>query len=280
MKLSTPQSWVKGKRATYLGYILIAVVVGLIVFLLRHPQYTAAIHGKKIAEQFGCFACHGPGGTGGIANPGSPDGQIPAWTGGTAMMYINNENEIKEWILTGLPQRLRMNKTVKADSINATPEIISEGKQLIQPPLITMPAFEKLLSDKQLLQLIAYFKAVSAYESPSTDKAKNGYAVALKLGCFGCHGPGGRVGSINPNSFKGYIPPWEGKDFAELVHDREELKEWISEGKISRVESNPIAQFFTKEQVIQMKAYKNVLKEGELDALVSYIEWVNSKTAN
>jgi hypothetical protein len=31
-------------------------------------------------------------------NPGSEEGTVPAWAGGTAMMYLQNEGEIREWI--------------------------------------------------------------------------------------------------------------------------------------------------------------------------------------
>ena len=46
---------------------------------------------------------------------------------------------------------------------------------------------------------------------------RTGYASAERLGCFRCHGPGGRGASRNPGGLKGYIPPWDGRDFAELV---------------------------------------------------------------
>ena len=78
----------------------------------------------------------------------------------------------------------------------------------------------------------------------------------------------------NPGSFKGYIPAWSGPDFAELVRDEDELRAWIREGRIQRLESNPVARFFTNRQVIQMPAYKAVLNAAELDAIVAYIHWL------
>ena len=33
--------------------------------------------GRAVAERMGCFACHGPGGTSPIANPGAAYGEVP-----------------------------------------------------------------------------------------------------------------------------------------------------------------------------------------------------------
>ena len=99
--------------------------------------------------------------------------------------------------------------------------------------------------------------------------------MASRFGCFGCHGPGGRIGSRNPRSFKGYIPPWHGKDFGDLVRNEDELRHWILDGKIDRFESNLLARYFTRRQVIQMPAYRSVLDDGEINAVVAYIQWLD-----
>ncbi len=138
-----------------------------------------------------------------------------------------------------------------------------------------MPAFADIISDRELEDLVAYYKAVAAFDKPS-GAARQGYRVASRLGCFGCHGPGGRVGAKNARSFKGYIPPWQGKDYAELVKNEGELRQWIVEGTTDRFESNPLARFFTQRQVIQMPAYGDILEEEELDALVAYIRWLQN----
>jgi mono/diheme cytochrome c family protein len=102
-------------------------------------------------------------------------------------------------------------------------------------------------------------------------------AGAGRLGCFGCHGPAGAVGTANPRSFKGYIPPWRGKDFAELVRNEEELKSWIMDGSIPRLRSNAIARFFTKRQVVQMPAYRDALSASELKDIMTYIQWLSQE---
>ena len=235
------------------------------------PRPTPAMRGYTLAQTLGCFGCHGPGGTGGVRNPGSEEGEVPAWDGGTAMMYVENEGEIREWILYGRPQRLAT-APGDADSIGTGNDRRLDTGESPDLPL-RMLAYRGVVSDNELEDLVAYYKAVSAIESLPPD-AREGLQSARRLGCFGCHGPGGRVGSQNPSSLKGYIPPWQGDDFSELVKNEMELRQWILEGKIDRFEGNPIARFFTRRQVIRMPAYERVVSDAELDALVAYIHWL------
>jgi len=252
----------KRTSVVLIGVLVLAGASLAVITYMRQPRPTPAQRGRQVAESFGCFACHGPGGTGGMPNPGSEEQQVPAWDGGTSMMYVENEQEIREWILDGHPKRLE-----KEHHHEETAE--NDGSLPIH-----MPAFEGVVSADEVNDLVAYYKAVAAFASPPAN-AREGYDVASRLGCFGCHGPGGRVGANNPRSFKGYIPPWHGADFNELVKNDEELRSWILDGGIERLESNPLARRFTGRQVIHMPAYRSTLREGELDALVSYIQWLN-----
>jgi len=229
-----------------------------------------AARGKMLAGKLGCFGCHGPAGLGGVANPGSDEEEIPSWDGGTPMMYVENEEESRERILYGKPKRMGGASPPGKDG-HTHGFNLSAGQPV---PPIGMPAYEHLLTEQDLEDLVAYFKTVAAYHTPPSEDAKTGYQTASRLGCFGCHGPGGRVGVANPGSFKGYIPAWLGDDFKELVRNEQELREWITHGRIQRLESNMAARQFTRRQIIQMPAYKSVMQPGELDALVAYIDWV------
>jgi mono/diheme cytochrome c family protein len=257
-------------------FILVAailVVIGGVTlaagFYVRTPRLTPELRGLAVATEMGCFACHGPAGTGGVPNPGSEEEDIPAWDGGNAMMYVKNEQEIREWILDGHPSRLAPGDGGEAGHSGHDDHDHPDGAF----PL-SMPAFKDVISDGDLEDLVAYYKAVAAFEDlPSA--AHKGYRIAARLGCYGCHGPGGRVGAKNPASFKGYIPPWRGRDFKELVKNDEELRQWILEGKIDRFESNPLARLFTKRQLIQMPAYRDIMSDDELESLVAYVHWLN-----
>ena len=59
-----------------------------------------------------------------------------------------------------------------------------------------------------------------------------------------------------------------------MVRTDDELRQWILDGKIDRLESNPVARYFTRRQVIAMPAYRDILETGELEAILSYIHWL------
>ncbi len=81
----------------------------------------------------------------------------------------------------------------------------------------------------------------------------------------------------NPRSFKGYIPPWRGADYSELVKSDDELRQWITDGTIDRFEKNPLARYFTGRQIIEMPAYEDRLEPAEIDAIIRYIAWLQEK---
>ena len=137
-----------------------------------------------------------------------------------------------------------------------------------------MPAYEDLLSDRELDDLVAYYLAVSGWAPDIPDAAFEGRKIASRLGCFGCHGPAGMGGVANPGSFKGHIPPWDGEEFKELVRDDEELREWILDGRIRRLWDNPVARRFLESQKTRMPAYREHVSDEEVSKMVQYIRWL------
>jgi hypothetical protein len=173
-------------------------------------------------------------------------------------MYVKSRGEVREWILYGAPR--------------------ARDPHLDPQRLISMPAYEKLLSSREVDDLVAYFLAVSGWDPEIPDAAFEGRKVAERAGCFGCHGPSGMGGIPNPGSFKGEIPPWDGEDFTELVRDDDELREWILDGRIRRLEQNPLARYFLEGQIVQMPAYRDSLSQEELARLVAYIRWLRERS--
>ncbi len=259
---------------------------------LRAPQLTPELRGYALAEELGCHGCHGPRGTGGVHNPragvAQTTGEIPAWDGGTAMMYVKNEDEIREWILDGRPWRLVLRDSLearaRADSDSASP-FPEPGRVDVRPrhlaasaPPVRMPAYRGVVDERQLEDLVAYYKVVAAFGADvdaMPDDARRGYQVARDTGCFGCHGPGGRLGAKNPRSFKGYVPPWHGPDFEELVRNETELRAWIEDGSIARITENRVGRWFVTRQVVKMPAYQGVLPDSSVDDVVAYINWLS-----
>jgi len=239
-----------GRRALYA--VCLFLLLGLLtISLIREPHQTSYLKGKKLAGEMGCFACHGPGGNGTVPNPEGDGGDVPPWSGGMAMMYLEKDEHIKEYILYGKRKDKEMSKG-----------------------LLQMPAYEGQLSEDELNDLTHYVKVVSNFFPKMPDDAIEGYDLSAKMGCFGCHGPGGYGGTKNPGSFKGVIPGWDGDDYEESVSNKEELREWILKGTIERFVSNPLAIYFLKKQILQMPAYMNSLKEEDIQKIETYINWM------
>ncbi len=216
-----------------------------------------ALRGEQVARRLGCFGCHGPEGEGGVADPLLPAGGIPGWAGGILQSYAKDSQEIREWILDGVPARLA----------KRPPEARPTG-------LVPMPPYRDLLSSEELEELMAYVLAVAEWDDGLPEAAYEGRALAHRLGCFGCHGPSGIGGMENPGSFKGVIPAWTGEWFADLVRDDDELRAWILDGKIPRFENDPLALHYLEGQRIQMPAYREHLSDAEVELLMAYVHWL------
>jgi mono/diheme cytochrome c family protein len=227
----------------------------------RHKDVSRVQRGWTVASEKGCFTCHGPGGLRGMTDPGHGLDEIPPFAGGLVSMYAQSEGEIREWILDGLPARIRNDP---------------EQMKLRANAVIRMPAWRRLLSDREADDLVAFVKAVSDFETPQDPKAAEGREVAARLGCFNCHGPQGRGSMPNVRAFKGYIPSWDGADFPDLARDDAEIREWILDGGTQRLRRSRLARFFTSRQPIQMPAYRGHLSPSDVDRLVDYIHWVRA----
>jgi len=246
------------KRAAVVLLVL-GLAGGAAFHYWRTRNVGAVQRGWTVAHEKGCFTCHGPGGIRGMPNPGYGLDEVPPFSGGLMTMYAENEAEIREWILDGLPRRVRNDP---------------EQMKLRENAVILMPAWRDLLSSRELDDLVAYVKAVSDFEIPQEEKAEEGRQVALKYGCFNCHGPQGRGSMPNVRAFKGYIPAWDGPDFPELARDDQEVREWILDGRCRRLNEHPVARWFLDRQPIQMPAYRGHVTDAEVDRMIDYIHWL------
>lgn len=236
-----------------------AVVALFVLQRMRRPNPGRVQRGYRVADTKGCFACHGPGGLRGMADPGHGLDEVPPLAGGLVTMYAKDEGELREWILDGAPRRIRDDPA---------------QWKLRERAVIQMPAWRGLIEGQELEDLVAYVKAVSDLETPQEEQAGAGRKTAERFGCFNCHGPQGRGNLPNLLSFKGLIPAWDGPDFTELARDEGEIREWILYGRPRRLQEQPAARFFLDRQPIKMPAYQGHVTDAELAELLAYIRWV------
>jgi mono/diheme cytochrome c family protein len=244
----------------------LGLIAGVLVLLLaagyagvrawRGRNVGPVERGFRIAQAHGCFTCHGPGGLKGYEDDGRV-GSVPPFTSEEVAAHAKTEDEIREWILDGMPRRMR-----------------DEPPEPGEPPVITMPAWRSVLSLRQVDDLVAYVVAVSDFGPAPEGEALAGRDAAATLGCFQCHGPQGRGSPPNPGSLKGYIPAWDGADYPELVKDDAELREWIRDGSPRRLREHRLASYFLEKQGVKMPAYRDRVKEEELAAIAAYIKWM------
>jgi len=215
--------------------------------------------GVRLAQDLNCFSCHGQLGTGGVPDPTATTGEVPGWSGGTWMMYVNSDEQIRQFILDGVSH-------VREDSAAAREERENMA--------IGMPAYRDHVSEGDLEDLVAAFKVLSRMAMPSAGTVeRRGYDVAARWQCFSCHGPAASGGLPNPGSFTGFIPGWYGADFDDLVSDRAEFDLWIREGTIPRLRDHSVASYFLRRQRIGMPAYDRISAE-DLDQLWAYAKWL------
>ena len=225
------------------------------------PALTPAERGRRLAERTGCLACHGPGGRGGVANPGRTDRTVPGF-GDDVMMFAKDRDAVREWIEDGVPRARAASVTWRAQRDRGT---------------LRMPAFERRLGARQIADLVEFVEASAGRPEPGDSLARLGLERTRTLGCAGCHGPGGRLERENPGSLRGYVPAWDGPDFPDLVRDRAEFDEWVGRGLSRRLAGNALARFFIRRAVLKMPAFERHLEPGDEDALWAYVTWLRSR---
>jgi mono/diheme cytochrome c family protein len=255
------------RRSVWWGLVLVAAVqTGWLAYpLVRRVvlslEDTPAARGQRLALELGCFACHGPEGAGGRKNPGSQEGEVPAFTEQTQMMYVKTTDDLREYVLDGAPRRRREDP---------------DYRDRMQAAALRMPAYRGKVTAAQVEDLVAYLRATSGQLFPDDAQTARGAELVGEYHCFACHGPLGAGGVPNPGSFKGYIPGFWGEDYDELVQNDDELRQWIADGTIPRIAEHPIGGIFFRRQATQMPAYGKFLSEPDLLAIEAYVKWVRA----
>ena len=105
---------------------------------------------------------------------------------------------------------------------------------------------------------------------PNLPAAERGRRLAEKMGCFGCHGPGGIRGAMNPGRTDGSVPNFEG-DVMMFAGDPEEIHEWIHNGVTAKRQKSETWRSQRERGVLKMPAFKGRMTEARMHDLVAYV---------
>ncbi len=125
----------------------------LVAYVLAVSQFGAiddpqAAEGHEAALRYGCFGCHGPEGRGLVADPGSLKGYVPTWDGPDYPDLVRNDDELRQWVRNGTPDRFRSNPA---------------ARHLLETEAVKMPAFGGRIKDEEVEALLAYVKWVRGH---------------------------------------------------------------------------------------------------------------------
>jgi mono/diheme cytochrome c family protein len=196
------------------------------------PQVAMGAH---LFVQFGCSACHGLEGRGGVSR------------------YVPGLKSVG-----------------KALTVKQLSSIINHGLgESANPKRPYMPVWGPVISKSQVADLVAYIRAglpAVRYATPVPVPRGQGAAVAgaalyIRDGCINCHGPNGLGGVPNPESPDKAIPPLSGQDFRKEFNTDAKIIDVIRSGSV--IGKPPIAS---------MPHWGGILTERALRELVAYLK--------
>jgi mono/diheme cytochrome c family protein len=140
------------RMPAYRPFVTATQVEDLVAYLraasgLVGPKDHLAERGAVLAHEFGCHACHGPLGSGGVGNPGSLKGYIPSFWGADFDELVRDDEELRLWITDGEIPRISGHWV---------------GGWFFRRQAIKMPAYGKFLSAEDVGALAAYVRWVRA----------------------------------------------------------------------------------------------------------------------
>ena len=111
------------------------------------PDEKQAARGAEVANDLSCFACHGPLGAGGMPNPRSFKGYVPAFWGDDFDDLVQDDRELRAWITDG-----------------EIPRIVEHpiGGWFFRRQVVKMPAYRDRVPPEDIDALIAYVRWIRA----------------------------------------------------------------------------------------------------------------------
>src|SRR6266545_6283000 len=106
---------------------------------------------------------------------------------------------------------------------------------------------------------------------PRLPAAERGRRLALRTGCFACHGPEGTRGASNPGRTDKRAPTFEG-DVMMFAKTREEIREWIKDGVTAARSRSATWRRERERGALRMPAFRRRLAPAEIEDLVAFVE--------
>jgi mono/diheme cytochrome c family protein len=113
---------------------------------------------------------------------------------------------------------------------------------------------------------------------PHLPAAERGRRLAESMGCFGCHGPGGFRGAMNPGRTDKTVPNFEG-DVMMFASGAQELHEWIRDGVTAKRQQSATWRAQREAGILKMPAFKERISDDRIDDLVAYVTAVSGMRA-
>ena len=138
------------RMPSYRGFVAASQLDDLVAYLSAAsgqilPDEALAARGDELAAELRCFSCHGPLGAGGIENPGSFKGYIPAFWGEDFKELVRSDDELRTWIGEGKIARISEHPV---------------GGLFFRRQAIKMPAYGRFLPVEDIEALVAWTRWV------------------------------------------------------------------------------------------------------------------------
>jgi len=122
------------------------------------------------------------------------------------------------------------------------------------------------------VMVVALAAGVAAFSifAPHVPAAERGRRLAERMGCFGCHGPGGIRGANNPGRTDLTVPGFEG-DVMMFAKSPDEIRQWIKTGTTEKRRVSGSWQEQRRAGAMKMPAFGRRLEKHQIEDLVAFV---------
>jgi mono/diheme cytochrome c family protein len=141
------------RMPAYRGYVRPDQVEDLVAYLRAAsgqiiPEDELTAHGAEVANDLGCFACHGALGGGGVPNPGSFKGYVPGFWGADFDDLVHDDDELRRWIAEGEIKRISEHPV---------------GRWFFEHQRLSMAPYGHFISPDDVHALVVYVRWIRAH---------------------------------------------------------------------------------------------------------------------